>query len=255
MSEKFKNAEPGLPGPILAVSCPEDRLVVCVCRDGEPLFVRERIVPGQAMRHIAPDIEEAFAAQKLSAKDLAGIACVRGPGSFTGIRLVLATALGLAQGAGVPLAGLDYLPLLAAEPAKKSADPTWVLTHARKKQVYIQGFQGPDRPVASAQAATLADAARMIRETGLPAGLMGSGLRKNLEFFEERLPDAEFLDPENDALSPAILAKAANRAKFAHKPIKPMYIRVSDAEENLPGIAAKRGLTEKEARRYLNQND
>ena len=48
-------------------------------------------------------IEELLAKADLDKRDLEGIGVVRGPGSFTGLRVGLATAKGLALGAGPPL--------------------------------------------------------------------------------------------------------------------------------------------------------
>ena len=46
-------------------------------------------------------------------KDLTGIVATRGPGSFTGIRIGLATAKGLAQGLDVPIVGVPTLAVTA----------------------------------------------------------------------------------------------------------------------------------------------
>ncbi|MEM9554631.1 MAG: tRNA (adenosine(37)-N6)-threonylcarbamoyltransferase complex dimerization subunit type 1 TsaB [Acidobacteriota bacterium] len=50
--------------------------------------------------------------------ELGGVAAVRGPGSFTGLRVGLATALGLHQARGLPAVGLDALRLLARAAAR-----------------------------------------------------------------------------------------------------------------------------------------
>ena len=93
---------------------------------------------GQGAETLIPNLAALLAQNKLAASDICRIACVRGPGSFTGIRLALTTALGLARSiASQPLlAGLDYLPLLAntaLEEVSSSQLPAsvWVLTHAR----------------------------------------------------------------------------------------------------------------------------
>ncbi len=133
-------------------------------------------VPSQGAELLAPALENALARLGLVPKNIRRIACVRGPGSFTGLRLVLATASGLARAAGAELAGLDYLPLLAVEAAclrsrcgvfhpvsdggKEDGDSTplyWVLTHARRNLVHMQGFE--EVPPAFAAAGTEADPA------------------------------------------------------------------------------------------------
>ncbi|MFW5792462.1 MAG: tRNA (adenosine(37)-N6)-threonylcarbamoyltransferase complex dimerization subunit type 1 TsaB, partial [Desulfohalobiaceae bacterium] len=117
-------------GPLLVVNGVESRLqIVLGDRDGL-LWSHESIAPGRLMTRLAPALDWMFKTFDLSVADLGGIAAVRGPGSFTGVRLVLATVLGLSRGGAVPQAGLDYLPLLAAGPAGLLHGELWVCTHA-----------------------------------------------------------------------------------------------------------------------------
>jgi tRNA threonylcarbamoyladenosine biosynthesis protein TsaB len=58
-------------------------------------------------------VSELLAAQRATVGDLQAIIVVRGPGSFTGIRVGLSAAKGLAQGAGIPLIALSHLELIA----------------------------------------------------------------------------------------------------------------------------------------------
>jgi tRNA threonylcarbamoyladenosine biosynthesis protein TsaB len=59
-------------------------------------------------------VQEVLEEAGLSVRDLAGIAALRGPGSFTGLRIGLATALGLHQALGMPATALPTLQALAA---------------------------------------------------------------------------------------------------------------------------------------------
>lgn len=102
--------------------------------------------PSQGAELLTPILRELCARLRITPADIGKIAVVRGPGSFTGLRLALATASGLARATGAVLTGIDYLPLLAASamwrmgPAAVPGRLLWVLTHARKRLVHAQGF-------------------------------------------------------------------------------------------------------------------
>lgn len=62
---------------------------------------------------LLPELRRMFAASGLTVRELGGIGVVSGPGSFTGVRTGLAMAKGLCEVAGVPLASISRLELLA----------------------------------------------------------------------------------------------------------------------------------------------
>ena len=62
---------------------------------------------------LIPEIASLLESQYATLRDVEAIVVVKGPGSFTGIRVGLSTAKGLAEGAGIPLIALSRLALLA----------------------------------------------------------------------------------------------------------------------------------------------
>jgi tRNA threonylcarbamoyladenosine biosynthesis protein TsaB len=101
---------------VLAFDCAISGLAVAVVRDGAPLAERREEGRGQAatlLPAIAATLEEAG----VDRRALSLIAVTVGPGSFTGVRVGLAAARGLALALGVPLAGITTTAaLLAAAP-------------------------------------------------------------------------------------------------------------------------------------------
>ena len=246
-------------GLTLALAGCEDRLQLALGQPGPDgcvlLASREWTVPGQSVRFLLPGLEETLRGFGVGMEAVARIGCVRGPGSFTGLRLVLAAAEGLAAGRNLPLAGMDYLPLLAEGPAPLTDGAVHVITYARRGLVYVQSFAARDRaPLGPVDAFAVADAAAHVAEHDGPALLLGSGLRKNLDAFTalaRSRPGTTLLPPRFDAPSPQMLLEAACLAEYGHAPVEPVYVRPSDAEDNLPHIARQRGLDPEEARQRL----
>lgn len=229
--------------PILALNSAEDRVQLVLGLDREIIFAQEIKVSNRAIRILPEAIRYCFQETGVGPTDLGGVASVLGPGTFTGLRVSIALAEGLARGADIPLAGLEYLPLLAAGPARFSGREVWVCTHARKELVYVQGFSAPEgRPLTGIGVLGLAEAAGLIGKREPAVCLIGSGIRLYEDFWRERLPGAARLDKAWDHPSLRCLLYRAGQAEYTREPLRPLYLRPSDAEVNIPRLAALRGV-------------
>ena len=86
--------------------------------DGPHVLGEVTIQCGRAhSERLLETVEWLLAETALSLKDLDALAIARGPGSFTGLRIGIATLKGLAMGAGLPLVGVSTLDALAREGA------------------------------------------------------------------------------------------------------------------------------------------
>lgn len=126
------------------------------------------------MLHIAALLRQA----RLEKTDLQGVAVSVGPGSFTGLRIGLSTAKGLAYALGVPIAGVSTLAALAYQCPAPGASVSPVLNGQRgvvynALYTWADGVMREDMPprliAAEALAAELAAAGR-------PAWLLGDGV-------------------------------------------------------------------------------
>jgi tRNA threonylcarbamoyladenosine biosynthesis protein TsaB len=104
--------------------------------EGEKLLAEVNLdIRKNATEWLLQSIEDLLARADLAKGDLAGIGVVRGPGSFTGLRVGLATAKGLALAIGCPLLGVSSLQCLAMQ-LPFTTLPVCAMLDARKQEVY-----------------------------------------------------------------------------------------------------------------------
>ena len=82
--------------------------------------------------------QESLAEAALGVTDLDAIAVVIGPGSFTGIRLALSLAHGLALGAGIPVIGVTVGEALAQSLPHLGGRELWVATDSRRGRIFLE---------------------------------------------------------------------------------------------------------------------
>ncbi len=81
---------------------------------GERVLGVARMPGRSASERLLTAVRSVLAEAGRAAEELGVVAVVRGPGSFTGVRIGVATAKGLAEGVGVPVIGLSRLAVMAA---------------------------------------------------------------------------------------------------------------------------------------------
>jgi tRNA threonylcarbamoyladenosine biosynthesis protein TsaB len=229
---------------ILAFDTSSQVTAVAVVHAGRVLA--EETEPSQE-RHaetLLPRIERCLAASALGLGEIDLIAVGIGPGSFTGVRVGVATAKGLALATGGLVRGVVSLATLAAgafeyAPARPDA---WVaaILDAHKGEVFaavyasssdgvrevLPAFHGP--PAYVAARLREASAGRILR-------VAGSGIRRYAAELAALLADSEVLPLEADAPAARHVAReadvllrrdgASNLASLA-----PLYLRGSDAQ-------------------------
>src|SRR5262245_49402553 len=122
---------------------------------------------------LMPLIARAMSEARLGFLELDRVAVTVGPGSFTGLRVGVSAARGIAVAAGKPAVGLTTLAAYAAPYiAADDVTPLVVAIDARNKQVYMQLFGTGGRTLVQPKIASVRDAARAA-VTG-PARVIGS---------------------------------------------------------------------------------
>ncbi len=162
--------------------------------------------------------------------DLDRIGVTIGPGSFTGLRVGLAFAQGLAAALHRPVVGISALDALTASAG--DAPAVAALIDARRGQVYARFWRGGEAE-GPAEALTLEAAAARIAALGSAAVLVGSGAA----LFAGIASGKTLLSLEGPA--PDALARLTAAVDPARAPARPLYLRAPDATPptRLPGQA------------------
>jgi tRNA threonylcarbamoyladenosine biosynthesis protein TsaB len=188
--------------------------------DGARVLAHAREVMARGhQERLAPMAQAVMAQAGLPFSAIERIAATVGPGSFTGLRVGVAFAKGLASALGVPTVGIGTLEALAAE----AQGLVFAAIDARRGQVYCQAFEdghalmAPDALPAETAAARLAEIAM-----GRPLTLAGSGA----SLFADLVPTARLL-PLDGADARRVATLAADRAPG---PLIPLYLRAPDAK-------------------------
>ncbi|MCX7646251.1 MAG: tRNA (adenosine(37)-N6)-threonylcarbamoyltransferase complex dimerization subunit type 1 TsaB [Rhodobacteraceae bacterium] len=128
--------------PVLAFDTSAAHCAAALLRGGEILAERaEPMERGQAER-LMPMLAGMLAGQGLAWRDLGLIAVGTGPGNFTGVRLAVAAARGLAMSLGVPAVGVTALEAAAYGLPR----PVLAALDARRGEVFLQLFDGAESP-------------------------------------------------------------------------------------------------------------
>lgn len=132
---------------------------------------------------LSPMIQAALSDAGIRVRELSGIAAAQGPGSYTGLRIGLAAAKGLALPWNIPCYGVDSLQLIAeaVREAVPSELPIWSAMDARRSEVYSAWFH-PDGQRSSVDLPEVIDAAWADRPAALAGG---DGVEKVLEHWPQ----------------------------------------------------------------------
>ena len=184
---------------------------------------------------ILPAIDRLLAEAGLAVPDLGGLAVAIGPGSFTGLRIGLSTAKGLAAASATPLVGVPTLRAMAWG-LPFARHPICPILDARKGEVYCALFRWTEGGlVQEMEDAALAPEALAARITE-PTILLGEGVAGYRQFLAGALGPLALFPPAALAGARPAAVAALGRARLLRgerddpAALVPRYLRPSEAE-------------------------
>ena len=125
---------------ILSIETSTSICSVAIHEQGELLALAEIKEPGAHAEKLLLLVDEVFEKAGLSFADLDAVAVSQGPGSYTGLRIGVSTAKGIAYALEIPLIGINTLQAMAASQSVAPGDYVVAVLDARRKEVYTQTF-------------------------------------------------------------------------------------------------------------------
>lgn len=170
------------------------------------------------------------------------IAVSQGPGNFTGLRLGLSTAKGLALGVGCPVIAVNTLDILAANFPFTSL-PICPILDAKKQEIYAARYRSRAGTCERVGEYVLLPPRTVAAGITTPTLITGPGLERYGALFQEVLGDlAVFPPPELCHVRAPVLARLGREQLTAGRvpdldKLTPFYLRPADAEIKQPALA------------------
>jgi tRNA threonylcarbamoyladenosine biosynthesis protein TsaB len=206
---------------ILALDCATDGCAVALVRGARALATESVDAERGQAELLLPMVERVRDTARISLADVARVAVTTGPGSFTGIRIGLSAARGLALTLGVPVLGIDCFAAIAhGVPGELRAQGLTVAIESKREALFAQSFDPALNPLGDAVALPPAElAAKLVQRT-----IVGTGAAR-LAAADPRL----HLLPDYRRPDPLALARLGAAADPATAPARPLYLRPPDA--------------------------
>lgn len=204
-------------------------LVSGTARDNELIARTFQWRPRGHAEVLAPLIKELLAEAGWSFGMIDKIAVTTGPGSFTGVRVGLAAARGIAVASGIPAIGLSTLEAIGANARGELDAPgtICVAVDARRGEIYSQTFTHELEPVSEPAAVSPAHAVDNLTQQGIV--IIGSGAHLIAEQLAKR-GMAYTLSSALGVPDAGMIGQMALGREARTQPPVPLYLRAADAK-------------------------
>lgn len=173
---------------------------------------------------LLPMIADVMRKARVGFSEIDRIAVTTGPGTFTGVRIGVATARGMAAASGLPVVGVTTLEAVAAGAAGMIADPGRAIASlfdARRGEVYVQCFAADLRALTEPQVLPCEETWEAVAVHDPIAVGTGAGLAPGAQRAPIRVPDQP---------TAAIVAARGALCAVPREAVVPLYLRPPDAK-------------------------
>ena len=196
--------------------------------------------------HIMPAIVNILKLTNTPVADLAGVAATVGPGTFTGIRIGLATAKGLCLPHKIPCIGVDNAHAMVG--GASDMDACTVIGETKRTDYYVSRYE--NGAIVNHQSLCFDDVVSMINAptsiTSVP--IMGDGVERFIQQWHGEYPNTP--PPPVLAYTPPLgVVDIAISALNAPLPPAPLYVRPPDVQPPKSGLVAQHSLKPKMGKR------
>ena len=206
-----------------------------LARDGVVLGEKRFDQPSSHLVELSRAVEALLAEHGLSPRDIDRVAVVLGPGSFTGVRIGLAFAKGLAA-TGTEMVGMSSLELLARPFFHDARNCVCTMIDAKREEVFAAVYESSPKRGVRESVSARAESPSAVLDTldAAPDVFAGTGAIHHRNLIAARFPNAEVAGEARAYPSTAYFAALAHGlppyAREQVSTLEPVYLRPSGAE-------------------------
>lgn len=194
----------------------------------------------QSNTELLPQTQKLIENNNIDKSQIKFVAVGRGPGSFTGVRIALASAKGISAGLNIPIIGFNTLDAVALNAWNSGLrGHIYVVADAMRNEIYPAFYESTDTGIKKLSSTKVDKAQKVAEETYELSGkcdnfyICGDALHKYFDLFEGlKIADQELWTPSAQSLLLSVEDKLKDNINITKsQQILPVYTRLSDAEE------------------------
>lgn len=223
---------------ILALDTATEACSVALLHNGL-ISTLDEISPRSHTQRILPMVDELLTQANIQIKDVNYLVFGRGPGSFTGVRVGVSVAQGLAMGANLPVVAVSNLKAMAEEAYQKlGAEKVIALIDARMNEVYFAQFERNGEQWNEVEAEQVCSPEKAISQFQVSENVVvvGTGWAAYSQFFEQNLPlvVSDITLPSAEYMLSIAQEEITKGNVQSALEIEPVYLRNEVTWEKLP---------------------
>ncbi|CAN2039617.1 tRNA threonylcarbamoyladenosine biosynthesis protein TsaB [Candidatus Magnetomoraceae bacterium gMMP-15] len=209
--------------------------------DGHSLIAETTFISREThSRHLMSIIVNLLKTSKCCIEEIDGFVVIKGPGSFTGLRISMSTIKGLAMASGKPIAGISALDVLVEQfPCFNNSfgpDLIYPIMDARRNEIYTATYKYSVKGIIKVSDEMVIHPLQLIKNINKSCIFLGEGAWLYKKLFEDALEGKVVFAPPYFNIIRASTAAFLSLRRFEKNDtddiasFAPYYIRKSDAE-------------------------